>query len=155
VRVHLWWCVIPALVSPALQVERAGHAGMEVCDVSRDLVVRLTPAWLSRGLTPLEHAVRFGRDLGVIRPSTCRRIEFPWSSLRWGVPPCTWHRHHPSRERQGICAASRVRVTGDGKNTNLGPRVHLTWGTCSVLAWVGPDVNRGRSLPPVLLLCIL
>ena len=71
----------------ALQVEIAGQAGVEVFEVSLDLLVRLTPGWLSRGLTPLEYAVRFGRDLGLIRPSTRHHIEVPWIDPCWVVPP--------------------------------------------------------------------
>jgi hypothetical protein len=65
--------------SPALPVEMAGHAGMEACEVSLDPLVRLTPGWLSRGLTPRSSAVRFGRELGVIRPSARSRVAVPWS----------------------------------------------------------------------------
>jgi hypothetical protein len=60
---------------------------VEVFDVSLDLLIRLTPGWLSRGLTPLEHAVRFGRDLGLLRPSTRHRIEVPWVDPCWVIPP--------------------------------------------------------------------
>ncbi len=87
VQVQLWCCLILAQVYHALQVEIAGQAGVEVFEVSLDLLVRLTPGWLSRGLTPLEHAVRFGRDLGLIRPSTRHRIEVPWIDPNWVVPP--------------------------------------------------------------------
>jgi hypothetical protein len=41
---------------------------------------------LSRFL-PLEYAVRFGRDLGLIRPSTRYHIEVPWIDPSWLVPP--------------------------------------------------------------------
>jgi hypothetical protein len=76
-----------AQVDYARQVEMAGQAGVEVFDVSLDLLGRLTPGWLARGLTPLEDAVRFGRDLGVICPSTRHRSEVPWIDPRWVVPP--------------------------------------------------------------------
>lgn len=87
VQVQLWCCLILAQVYHALQVEIAGQAGVEVFEVSLDLLIRLTPGWLSRGLTPLEHAVRFGRELGLIRPSTRHRIEVPWIDPSWVVPP--------------------------------------------------------------------
>jgi DDE family transposase len=87
VQVQLWCCLILAQVYHALQVEIARQSGVDVFDVSLDLLVRLTPGWVARGLTPLEHAVHFGRDLGLIRPSTRHRIEVPWIDPSWVVPP--------------------------------------------------------------------
>jgi hypothetical protein len=87
IQVQLWCCLILAQVYHALQVEIARQAGVEVFDVSIDLLVRLTPGWLARGLTPLDQALRFGRDLGLIRPSTRHRIEVPWIDPSWVVPP--------------------------------------------------------------------
>jgi hypothetical protein len=86
-HVQLWCTLILAQIYHALQVEIAQQAGVEVFEVSLDLLVRLTPGWLARGLTPLSHAVRFGRDLGLIRPSTRHRIEVPWIDPSWVVPP--------------------------------------------------------------------
>ncbi len=85
--VQLWCTLILAQVYHALQVEIAMHAGVDVFDVSVDLLVRLTPHWLQQGRCPLEEAVRFGRELGVIRPSTRHRIEVPWIDPAWVVPP--------------------------------------------------------------------
>jgi hypothetical protein len=87
VQVQLWCCLILAQLYHALQVEISRQAGVEVFDVSLDLLVRLTPGWLSRGLTPLQHAVRFGRGLGLIRPSTRHRLDVPWIDPSWVVPP--------------------------------------------------------------------
>lgn len=42
VQVHLWCCLILAQVSHALQVEIAGQAGVDVFEVSLDLLIRLT-----------------------------------------------------------------------------------------------------------------
>lgn len=56
-------------------------------EVSLDLLIRLTPGWLSRGLTPLDQALCFGRSLGLIRPSTRHRIEVPWIDPSWVTPP--------------------------------------------------------------------
>jgi hypothetical protein len=107
VQVQLWCCLILAQVYHALQVEIAGQAGVEVFEVSLDLLVRLTPGWLSRGLTPLEHAVRFGRDLGLIRPSTRHRIEVPWIDPSWVVPP----------PPQAVQPQERVRYRSQTKGT--------------------------------------
>lgn len=87
IQVQLWCCLILAQVYHALQVEIAMRAGVEVFDVSLDLLIRLTPRWLSQGRTPLEHAVRVGRDQGLIRPSTRHHIEVPWIDPSWVVPP--------------------------------------------------------------------
>jgi len=114
VQVQLWCCLIQAQVYHALQVEIARQAGVEVFDVSIDLLVRLTPHWLARGLTPLEQAVRFGRELGLIRPSTRHRVEVPWIDPDWVVPPPSEavqprarvrHRSYPPKRRSRSTAA--------------------------------------------------
>lgn len=87
IQVQLWCTLILAQVYHALQVEIARHSGVEVFEVSLDLLVRLTPGWLARGWCPQEQAVRFGRDLGVIRPSTRHCLQVPWIDPTWVVPP--------------------------------------------------------------------
>lgn len=87
IQVQLWCCLIHAQVSHALQVEIARGAGVEVFDVSLDLLIRLRPGWLSQGLCPWEQAVRFGRERKRIRPSTHREIQVPWSDPSWVTPP--------------------------------------------------------------------
>jgi hypothetical protein len=89
---------------------------------SLDLLVRLLPPWLS----PIEQAVRFGRDLGLIRPSTRHRIEAPWIDPAWVIPPAAWAiqprvkvRHRPSNEKPagsfvGAGVAS-IAATSNGK----------------------------------------
>lgn len=89
-QVHHWWCLILAPVFPALQVERAEHAGVEVGDLSRDGLIRRTPGRRAHGVTPWEHAVCAGRDPGRMRPSTRHRIEVLWMDPRWVVPPPQW-----------------------------------------------------------------
>lgn len=84
---QLWCCLILAQVSHILQMEIAGQAGVEVFEVSLNPLIRLTPGWLSRGLTPLEHTVRFGRNLGLIRSSTRHRIAVPWVDPCWVASP--------------------------------------------------------------------
>jgi hypothetical protein len=125
VQVQRWCCLIVAPVSHALQVEVAGQAGVEVFAVSLDLLVRLTPGWLSRGLTPLEYAVRFGRDLGLLRPSTRHRIEVPWVDPCWVVPP------PPEAVHPREVGRSRSQTRGTGtKSVGL---VRLNAGTRSLL----------------------
>lgn len=87
VQVYLWGCLILAQVYHALQGEIAMQAGVELFEVSLDLLVRLTPGWLARGQCPQEQAVRYGRQLGLIRPSTRHRIEVPWIEPAWVGPP--------------------------------------------------------------------
>ena len=49
--------------------------------------MRLTPGWLSGRVSPLEQAVRFGREIGLLRPSTRHRIEVPWIDPSWVSDP--------------------------------------------------------------------
>lgn len=85
VHVHLWCCLIPGPASLLPERRgRAGHTGVEVADcLSRSAD---PPVWLTRGLTPSEHAGRLGRERGLIRPSTRSRIEVPWVDPWWVVP---------------------------------------------------------------------
>lgn len=87
IQVQLWCGLILAQVYHALQVEIAAQAEVEVFDVSIEVLVRLTPGWLSRGLRPIEQAVRFGRIIGLIRPSTRHLIEVPWIDPIWVSDP--------------------------------------------------------------------
>lgn len=87
IQVQLWCGLLLAQIYHGLQVEIAGQAGVEVFDVSIDLLVRWTPGWLRRGLRPIEQAVRWGREQGLIRPSTRHRIEVPWIDPAWVTPP--------------------------------------------------------------------
>jgi hypothetical protein len=103
VHVQLWCCLILAQVSHALQVEIAGQAGVEVFEVSLDV------------LTPLEYAVRFGRDLGLIRPSTRQRIEVPWVDPCWVVPPSP-EAVHP---RDVVRSRSQTKGTGTKRTVGL------------------------------------
>jgi hypothetical protein len=107
-------------------VNGAGQAGVEVFEVSLDVFVRLTPGWLSRGLTPLEYAGRCGRDLGLIRPSTRHRIEVPWIDPSWVVPP------PPEAVHPREVVRSRSQTTGTGTKRTCG-LVRLIHGTLHVL----------------------
>jgi hypothetical protein len=126
-----WWCsLILAQVSHAFQVEIAGHAGVDVFEVSLDLLLRLTAGWLSRGLTPFEHAMPFGRDLGLIRPSTRHCIEVPWIDPCWVVPPPL----EAVQLREMV--RSRSQTTGTGTKRIFG-LVMLINGKLHVLEYVG------------------
>lgn len=80
VHIQWWCCLILAQVYYALQVEIAGQTGVEVCEISLDLLVLLT----APGLAPCKYALRFGRDPGLLRLSTHHHIEVPPC---WVVPP--------------------------------------------------------------------
>lgn len=87
IQVQLWCCLLWAQVYHALQVEIAQQAGVEVFDVSVELLVRWVPGWIQRGLSPVPHAIQFGRQLGIIRPATRYRPQVPWIDPAWVVPP--------------------------------------------------------------------
>ncbi|HEY1352926.1 MAG TPA: transposase [Ktedonobacteraceae bacterium] len=125
VQVQLWCCLILAQVYHALPVEIAGQTGVEVFDVSLDLLVRLTPGWLSRGLTPLEHAVRFGRDLGLLRPSTRLRIQVPRVDPCWGVPPPAAAVQPRAQVRHRSYAAKGTGTKGVGRVRLKHGKLHL------------------------------
>ena len=106
IQLQVWACLLIAQVFHALQVQIAGQAGVEVFEVSLDLLVRLVPQWLQRGLSPIEQAMRFGRDLGLIRPSTRHQVEVPWIDPAWVIPPPAWAiqprvkvRHRPPKKK--------------------------------------------------------
>jgi hypothetical protein len=126
VHVQRWCRLILAHVSHALPVEMAGQAGVGVGEVSLDVLVCLAAGWLSRGLTPLESAGRFGRDLDLIRPSTRSHIEVPWIDPCWIVPPPPEAVHPRKRVR------SRSQTKGTGRKRTVG-RVRLINGTLHVL----------------------
>jgi hypothetical protein len=86
-RVQLWCCLILAQLYHALQVEIAQQNGVEVFDVSLDLLVRLTPGWLAQGQKPLQQARVVGRLIGLIRPSTRLKVEVPWIDPLWVTSP--------------------------------------------------------------------
>jgi hypothetical protein len=126
VQVQLWCCLILAQVYHALQVEIASQSGVDVFDVSLDLLVRLTPGWLARGLTPLQQAVRFGRDLGLIRPSTRHRVEVPWIDPSWvvspppeAVQPRAKARYSHSNAARGPRPKKAARTPSHGQHINL------------------------------------
>jgi hypothetical protein len=87
IQMQLWACLLLAQVFHALQQEIAHQAGVEAEEVSLSLLVRLTPTWLQRGHDPLSFAVRFGRELGLIRPSSRTTYQAPWVEPSWVSPP--------------------------------------------------------------------
>ena len=84
---QLWATLLLAQVFHALQVQIAAQAEVEVFEVSVDLLVRFVPQWMQRGVSPVEQAVRFGRQMGLIRQSTRHQVQVPWVDPTWVVPP--------------------------------------------------------------------
>jgi len=88
IGVQILASLVLANVFHVAQREIATQAAVEVFDVSLDLLVRYVPRLLQRGLDPIATLVCSGRVLGVIRPSTRRRVRVPdiaWHLILW--PP--------------------------------------------------------------------
>jgi hypothetical protein len=89
-NLHLWWSaklvviqqqmwavLIIAQILHALQVEIAGRAGVDVFEVSLQLLVEYAPRCAADGEDVVTIFVERGRDLGFIRPSTRLRPQAP------------------------------------------------------------------------------
>lgn len=87
IQVQLWACLLLGQCFHALQQEIAHQAGVESEEVSLELLVRLTPIWVQRGVDPLSTSLRFGRELGIIRPSSRTRWQAPRVEPTWITPP--------------------------------------------------------------------
>ena len=70
IAVQMWATLILAQLCSCYQVQVAAEAGVEVFEVSMDLLIRHLPRVLSKGLDPVAELVRIGRQIGIIRPST-------------------------------------------------------------------------------------
>jgi hypothetical protein len=89
-NLHLWWSAKPIVIQQqlwavliiaqilhALHVEIAGRAGVDIFDVSLQLLVEYAPRYAADGLDVLSIFVERGRALGFIRPSTRLRPQAP------------------------------------------------------------------------------
>jgi hypothetical protein len=92
--------------------------------------------------------MRFGRDLGLIRPSTRHHIEVPWIDPSWVVPPPP----EAMQPRETVRYRSQTKGTRS-KRVGL---VRLKAGTLSLLEQVAQIFHRSslfcQSLPLVHLL---
>lgn len=79
VQVQIWAGLLLAQLFHGLQVQLAAQEGVEPFDVSIDLL-------LQRGLAPLPFLGRYGREVGLIRPSTRLRVEVPLVDPTWITP---------------------------------------------------------------------
>ena len=86
IQVQIWCALLLAQLFHGLQVQLAAQAGVDPFEVSIDLLVQLVPRLLERGLAPLSSLLRWGRELGIIRPSTRLQVEAPFVDARWISP---------------------------------------------------------------------
>ena len=104
---QLWACLTLAQLFHALQMKAAEQEGVDPFDVSLHLLVRHVPRWLAQGLSPLEQIQRYGRAMGLIRPSTRRLPQLPEVSCQdicWPPPDLPLQRpprysHRPAGNR--------------------------------------------------------
>lgn len=91
-------CVLLANVFHAAQRQLAEQAGVDVFEVSMELLIRFVPRLLRQGLDPIATLLLHGRTVGVIRPSTRQHMEVPsigWHQLVW--PPGDLVLQRPAR----------------------------------------------------------
>jgi len=87
VQVQIWCALLLAQLFHGLQVQLAAQQGVEPFDVSIDLLVEIVPRLLQRGIVPLPYLGRYGREVGLIRPSTRLQVQVPFVDLTWISPP--------------------------------------------------------------------
>lgn len=85
--VQIWCGVLLAQLFHGLQLQLAVQAGVDPFEVSIDLLVQLVPRLLRRGIAPLPYLLRFGREVGLIRPSTRKVMQTPFVDPTWLSPP--------------------------------------------------------------------
>ncbi len=91
VATQVYACLLLAQVFHAMQVRLAHELGVEIFDLSLDLLMRHVPRILERGEELVGLLAEHGRAMGIIRPSTRQRLhvlEVPVSDLVW--PPPEW-----------------------------------------------------------------
>jgi hypothetical protein len=87
IQVQIWAVLLLAQIFHGLQHELARQAGVEPEEVSIDLLVRLSARSLLTGKDVVDLVSRYGREMGVIRPSTRTRWIVPEVDPRWVDPP--------------------------------------------------------------------
>jgi hypothetical protein len=75
--VQIWATVILAQMLHAPQVQVAAAAGVETFDVSFALLLRHLPDFIRQGGNLMSRIQEGAHSLGIIRPSTRKRIEVP------------------------------------------------------------------------------
>jgi hypothetical protein len=87
VCLQIWTGLLLAQLFHALQRQVAVRAGVDPQDVSLDVLVRLSTTVLPQGGDSIERLARSGREMGLIRPSTRKKMEVPWIDPSWVHPP--------------------------------------------------------------------
>lgn len=77
IQQQVWAVLIISQVLQAFQMEIAGRAGVDPCDVSLPLLVEYMPRFMYTGEDPVAVFVQQGRELGFIRPSRRTIIRAP------------------------------------------------------------------------------
>lgn len=86
VQVQIWAGLLLAQLFHGLQVQLAFQEGVEPFDVSIALLVELVPPLLQRGIAPLPCLGAYGREVGLIRPSSRFQVEVPFVDASWITP---------------------------------------------------------------------
>ena len=86
VQVQVWAGLCLAQLFHGLQVQLAAQEGVDPFDVSIEILLELVPRLLQHGLAPLPSLGRLGRELGLIRPSSRRRVQTPFVDTTWITP---------------------------------------------------------------------
>jgi hypothetical protein len=86
IQVQIWCALLLAQLFHGLQVQLAAQEGVDPFEISLDLMVEVVPQLLQRGIAPLPYLRRWGRELGLIRPSTRLRVQVPFIDATWITP---------------------------------------------------------------------
>jgi hypothetical protein len=106
IQVQIWCALLLAQLFHGLQVQLAAQEGVDLFEVSIDLLVQLVPGLLQRGMAPWPYLGRYGRELGVIRPSSRLPVEVPFVDASWitPAPPEAVRPRESARYAQRNCA---------------------------------------------------
>lgn len=104
ISAQIWATVILAQMLHALQVRVAAQAGVDTFDVSLELLLRHIPDFVRQGGDLFTRICDAAYPLGIIRPSTRKRIEVPTIEREEIIPPpidLVWIRPPRYAHKQG------------------------------------------------------
>ncbi len=106
VQVQVWAGLCLAQLFHGLQVQLAAQEGVGPFDVSIEVLVELVPRLLLHGIAPLPYLGRFGREVGLIRPSTRMQVQVPFVDAAWitPAPPEALRPRESARHARRKCA---------------------------------------------------
>jgi hypothetical protein len=87
ISVQIWATVILAQMLHALQIRVAVQAGVRTFDVSLELLLRHLPDFMRQGGDLLSRIQEGASPLGIIRPSTRKRMQAPLIEREDIIPP--------------------------------------------------------------------